>query len=178
MEDLTIRFHYAAGNIFNHLDDKSINQCRLVCRSWRDCIDGLRFYWMRIIKKFTEFYNPEKISLKYNIALKNAPLYITRELAHAYHEFYKVNPKNKGTTPIHVSAWNGNSESVKYILRHMDSKRMPLNPADSSEWTPLHWGAFSKYSIVSLKKLFALMRKHQKMKIFYFFQMDITNVSN
>ena len=71
-----------------------------------------------------------------------------RQLAHAYHEFFRVNPKNKGSTPLHASAWIGNEVVVKHILNKMDGRKMSYNPKDTTEWTPLHWAAFNGHDSI------------------------------
>ena len=89
---------------------------------------GVNYYYIKTVKYF--------------------PLYIMRQLAHAYHEFFRVNPKNKGSTPLHASAWIGNEVVVKHILNKMDGRKMSYNPKDTTEWTPLHWAAFNGHDSI------------------------------
>ena len=51
-----ITFPYVSELIFNQLDTKTICNCRVVCRSWRECIDEQRFLWARMFPKYIKIY--------------------------------------------------------------------------------------------------------------------------
>ena len=50
IDELTLRFPQISELIFNQLlDDQNLVKCRLVCKSWKEYIDGQKFIWFRII---------------------------------------------------------------------------------------------------------------------------------
>ena len=108
-------------------------------------VKGVNYYYIKTVKYF--------------------PLYIMRQLAHAYHEFFRVNPKNKGSTPLHASAWIGNEVVVKHILNKMDGRKMSYNPKDSTEWTPLHWAAFNGHDSICGMIMAKVKRKNPQNKL-------------
>ena len=49
MENLIARFQHIAQGIFEHLDNKSLVNCREVASSWQKYIDSKNLPWMRIV---------------------------------------------------------------------------------------------------------------------------------
>ena len=44
------RFLHIAEQIFEHLDNKSLKNCREVAKSWQECIDDRNILWIRIVE--------------------------------------------------------------------------------------------------------------------------------
>ena len=49
MEVFIQRFHHIASQIFNHLDKKSIRNCRQVAKLWKNCIDDKKLSWIHMV---------------------------------------------------------------------------------------------------------------------------------
>ena len=45
------RFSHIAEQIFAHLDNKSLSNCREIAKSWQECIDGRNIFWPKIVQK-------------------------------------------------------------------------------------------------------------------------------
>ena len=43
------RFLHIAEQIFEHLDNKSLKNCRKVSKSWQNCIDNRNILWNKIV---------------------------------------------------------------------------------------------------------------------------------
>ena len=52
METVLLRFPHLGQQIFNSLNNKSLQKSKRVSRSLHDFIDGQKFLWIRIIKKY------------------------------------------------------------------------------------------------------------------------------
>ena len=52
MEEVLLRFHYIGDEIFYSLDEKSLENCKKVCRTWKNFIanPNKKFIWIQIIK--------------------------------------------------------------------------------------------------------------------------------
>ena len=61
MEEVLLRFPQIGENIFEFLDEKSLENGRKVCKSWKNFIESpnQKFRWIKIIKK-----HEEEITLK------------------------------------------------------------------------------------------------------------------
>ena len=52
MEDLLLRFPHISEEIFGNLNDKSLVECREVCKSWCNSVDDKQC-WVRLIRNYT-----------------------------------------------------------------------------------------------------------------------------
>ena len=77
MEDVIQRFPNISQQIFENLDVESLVLCREVCQAWKSCIDGEKFYWIRIMMKNLP-YLEEKFLM---ILFRNTYLDIVKNLA-------------------------------------------------------------------------------------------------
>ena len=77
MEDVTKRFFNISRQIFENLDDESLVLCREVCKTWKSCIDGEKFYWIRIIMKNLPYLEEKFL----RILFRNIDLDIVKNLA-------------------------------------------------------------------------------------------------
>ena len=55
METLILGYDHIALQIFGELDDKSLGNCRLVCKSWKQCIDNVKSFWICLHQRFKNF---------------------------------------------------------------------------------------------------------------------------
>ena len=53
MEEVVLRFPQIGEEIFDSLDEKSLQNCREVCRTWKNFIEdpNHKLLWIQIIKK-------------------------------------------------------------------------------------------------------------------------------
>ena len=54
MEEIFARFPKLGKGILNNLDDENLVKCKEVKRSWHSFMDGEKFYWRRVIKKYID----------------------------------------------------------------------------------------------------------------------------
>ena len=54
MEEVLLRFAHLGEDIFYSLDDKSLANCRKICKTWKSFIENQKVLWIRIIKKQDE----------------------------------------------------------------------------------------------------------------------------
>ena len=111
MEDVTQRFPNISRQIFENLDDESLVLCREVCKTWKSCIDGEKFYWIRIIMKYLQ-YSGEK-SLR--ILFRNNDLDIVKNLAEKTIEHFHSEYCSEDITLLHIIVDNGDAENLKII---------------------------------------------------------------
>ena len=74
MEEILQRFSHLGETIFDLLDEKYLNFCKKVSRSWKNFIDdpNKKFHWIQIIKEherniyIKRFLRTEQINLKWS----------------------------------------------------------------------------------------------------------------
>ena len=56
MEEVLLRFHHIAEEIFDSLDGRSLKNCKKACRTWKNfiCDPNQKFMWIQIIKAHEE----------------------------------------------------------------------------------------------------------------------------
>ena len=54
MDEILTRFPKLGEGILNNLNNENLVKCREVKRSWRRRMDGEKFYWRRVIKKYID----------------------------------------------------------------------------------------------------------------------------
>ena len=57
MEEIILRFPNIGRDIFDSLNNKSLNRCKKSSRLWREFIDDQKFTWIRIIQKYVRLSN-------------------------------------------------------------------------------------------------------------------------
>ena len=55
---------HVALNIFKNLDPKSLGNCRLVSKQWKDCIDEVKWWWLDQLSNYTD--SLKRLKLKFN----------------------------------------------------------------------------------------------------------------
>ena len=68
IETVIFRYEHIAWQIFDELDDKNLGNCRLVCKSWKECIDNGKSFWICLHQRFKnlpilEIWDDEKHSI-------------------------------------------------------------------------------------------------------------------
>ena len=55
METLILGYEHIAWQIFGELDDETLGNCRLVSKSWKQCIDNGKSFWICLHQRFKNF---------------------------------------------------------------------------------------------------------------------------
>ena len=109
-----MRFPHLSEMIFDHLDNQSLANCKVVGKIWRIYIEEQKFYGIRIIKQTVKKFH--KLSKSWFEVFKKGNTGTIMELRNCFDQFEKArkqNPNivyefNKEITPLHVSACAGN----------------------------------------------------------------------
>ena len=123
---------HLAEAIFEHLDDKSLANCRLVNKNWSKTITDLKCYQVR------------KLSRKTGLVFK--PM-ATKEVLLLLEEYTSVartmltldfvNHVARGYTPLHYYAQKQDFKNFRRVFDIVQTR----NPKDNLGWTPLHIAA-------------------------------------
>ena len=107
--------------VFKDLDDQSLINSREANREMKQCLNNERFYWIRIINKFSKNFEGHKESWK--DVINKASIQITKKLAIATQEYLK-NSHGFDVAPHHVAVEKGSTGLCEYII----SKTQEKNP--------------------------------------------------
>ena len=136
METLFLRFPHLSEAIFDHLENKSIVNCKYINNPWWGYIGSLKLMKIRIIEKSLEAMNVNQMSWKR--ILKKANMEILEELKLAVNQFYLFyGKKHFRLTPTHIAANRDNISLFEFVFRLADLK----NPKTDCGLTPLHFAA-------------------------------------
>ena len=122
MEVLIQRFHHIASQIFNHLDKKSIRNCRQAAKLWKNFIDDKKLSWIHMV------------NIPY--ILENGETYLHMAAQRGQFEVFKmiiegeevINTKNKrGITPIHYACAIGHFKIVNTFIQKLLELNIKLN---------------------------------------------------
>ena len=78
-EIFCLRFPIASGHIFKIIDDQSLADCKGLSRTLRKFLDDEKFYWIRIIDTYKEYF--EGFEEAWREILYQSPLYMVKQLA-------------------------------------------------------------------------------------------------
>ena len=136
---------HLALHIWSHLDVvPDLNQCRLVCKSWRSLIDGSKMYWKKRLrfpnstKKNQVLRNYSDFRMATNAILQCKKLPKIKRFVYLFEKYLRQNiqpshfskmvPKY---SPIHWYAKNGRTAEVMFFLKLLPS----LNEFDTTGQT-------------------------------------------
>ena len=163
MEILTMRFSHLSEMIFDHLDNHSLANCKIVSKSWSIYIGVQKFYGIRIIKETVKKFH--RLSQPWFEVFKKANTENIMELKNCFHPFYDVRKQkqhgvfrdsvfrdrvfkcNKEVTPLHVSAGAGNILLYKSIHEFAKNKQ----PKTEDGFEPI---------------IYAINKTHEEMAVF------------
>ena len=135
MEILTARFPHLSEMIFDHLDNRSLDNCKVVSKTWSIYIEEQKFYGIRVIKKivFKNFWGFghekfHKLSKPWFEVLKKGSTDLIMQLRKCFDQFegrllLETVYINREVTPLHVSAGAGNILLYESILRIAKNKQ-------------------------------------------------------
>ena len=128
METLNLRFPHLSEMIFDHLDNQSLSNCKIVCKTWSIYIGEQKFYGIRNIKETVKKFH--KLSKPWFEVFKKANTEIIMELRNFLNQLYEklrnnltpcVLRINKEVTPLHICAGAGNIllyEAIHKIVKN------------------------------------------------------------
>ena len=117
--------------IFSYLDNQSLCQSRLVCKSWQNFISndgGSRIYWRRILKKYWHKSLPWVKAVKdWKYVLQDVYFKHDTDVIKNFVQIYKkyfpapilsayrpgLSPKDYGVSPLHQAVYAGDFDSVR-----------------------------------------------------------------
>ena len=104
MEDFFSRFPHLSDKIFANIDHASIEECRLVSKSWKSYLDHSKPIQIRLIQKNVDSFCCVEESWKDILKKSNSD--IIEELFCAVKELYGAKPKNQychlGKSPVNL----------------------------------------------------------------------------
>ena len=104
LEVLCLRFPAILRKIFRIMDDQSLAECKGINKIMKKFFDEERFYWIRVIQKYSK--NLEEFSKSWNRVIQKTQTEVLKELANASHHFFQFRSSRyeKQWSPLHVSA--------------------------------------------------------------------------
>ena len=159
MEEVNLRFQHISEQIFCCLDNKSLANCKEVCRSWNNFLDGQKFLHARIIlETVTKVHKVEKSWFKvFKKSNTKIILDLRTAVEHLYHgsgiftsykeqmyclEVFKMTPgPNQFVSPLHVAAAFGQLTLFNEILQRVENKF----PIDGLGRSMLHYAAINDH---------------------------------
>ena len=118
MEEVIQRFPNISRQIFKNLDNESLVLCREVCKTWKNCIDREKFYWIRILMKYLQ-YSKEK---PLRILFCNNNLEIVKNLAEKTIEHCHSEYCSEDITLLHIIVSNGDAGNLKLVKKILHGK--------------------------------------------------------
>ena len=88
MENLCKRFPHLAAQVFDQVDDESLNNCKEINRGVLEHLDSERFFWIRIIKKYQR--KLKDFPQLWKPVIEKTPVEIVKQIAIAVSRFFKL----------------------------------------------------------------------------------------
>ena len=121
MDLLCKRFPLLNKMILSNLNNQSLIRSKKVSREITRCLNKQRFYWIRLIKKFSKKFEGHEES--WREALNKIPVAMIKQLASAVLKFFKIYTHEK-LAPLHYAVASGNLQLSEYLI----SKTKQKNP--------------------------------------------------
>lgn len=119
---------HLATQIFAYLDNESLLQSQLVCKSWLNFLQNQRFFWKRKLRaksgKVSEL-NQDWQKLVSNIEKKGSVEDILSLIS--IMEKFKGSCLHFGITPLHQAIFSGDLELISFILPHFNDPLQTRN---------------------------------------------------
>ena len=128
------RFSHISEQIFVHLDNESLKNCRKVSKTWQECIDDTNVFWNKFVKN--KDYNKS-----FQSSCKNGHSNIAKMLLQKSAKIeIELNAKDRyGLTAFHLACRNGHSKIVEILIQASPEFNIELNAKDRYGWTAFHW---------------------------------------
>ena len=127
------RFPHISEQIFDHLDIKSLENCREVSKSWQNSIDNRNLLWNKIIKD-AGGNKAFQLACKNGVS-KMAELVIQKsaklEVDFNAQTPFKMSLKTYGLTPFQLACYNGHLEVAEILIQKSVELNVDLNTKGS-----------------------------------------------
>ena len=121
--------------ILNNVDNKSLANFRRASRESSNFLDNERFYWIRIITKYSETF--EEFQESWNKVIKKTPVGFLKNLAIDVHSFFKRISTTEQWHPLFIGAERGSLP----LCEHVVERTGDVNPKQNDGFTPLGFAA-------------------------------------
>ena len=110
------RFPIVGQVVLNNLKDQCLVRSKETNRGINNFLENERFYWIRILKKYSGNFTGFEES--WNHVIKNAPIAIIQQLALAVQDFFQTKSKLKinKVSPFLIAVAKGKLELCEYVL--------------------------------------------------------------
>ena len=131
------RFLHISEKIFENLDIKSLKNCRVVSKSWQECIDNRdNILWNKIAKN-------EDANKAFQLACKKGHSKVAKVLIQKSAEFkIDLNAKNQlfsaGRTAFHFACMGGHSDIAEMLMQKSAEFNIDLDAKDKDGMTAFH----------------------------------------
>ena len=121
MDVISKRFPLVIKRILKNLDNQSLNRSMEASREFSKILGNQRFYWFRLIKKYSKYFQGFEES--WINAINKIPANILKQLAIAVEKFFKAYPFEQiRVTPLHIGAVEGNLQLSQYLIAKLKDK--------------------------------------------------------
>ena len=135
MEEVPLRFPHIGEQIFEILDNKTLANCKKVCRYWNTFIEDQKFHWIRIIEEHDEKSLSVIIGSKLNISKKRKLFRkIRMKDIRKFAKKLILEEKSTRNSSLHIAAKTGEFAIFDIMLK---VQRFG-NPKNWMGETPLH----------------------------------------
>ena len=114
MENLCKRFPHLAAQVFDQVDDQSLNNCKEINRGVLEHLDNERFFWIKIIKKYEQ--KLKDFPRLWKPVIDKTPVETVKQIAIAVSRFFQL--------PRPYSFYQGNRD---YKNSNTDDNGNPLD---------------------------------------------------
>ena len=127
------RFSHISEKIFENLDIKSLKNCRVVSKSWQECIDNRDILWIKIAKN-------EDGNTAFQLACKKGHSKVAKARIQKSAELnIDLNAKNQhGRTAFHYVCKEGHSDIAEMLMQKSAEFNINLNVKDDEGITAFH----------------------------------------
>ena len=135
MEVFIQRMSHVADQIFEHLDNKTLVNCKEVSKPWQIYIEKKNFSWIRIV-------DIPRVEIG-EFLIKNAVLHIAAETGQS--KIFKMILENEGgknpmcnqnfITPFHLVCESGNFKIAKFLIDRFSELEIDLDSKAFSDLT-------------------------------------------
>ena len=135
MENLCKRFPHLAAQVFDQVDDQSLNNCKEMNRGVLEHLDNERFFWIRIIKKYQK--RLKDFPKLWKPVIDKIPVETVKQIAIAVSEFFQLphlysvyadwplsGDRRKQWSLIAISANHGDLVLLQFIVNKIKLKNV------------------------------------------------------
>ena len=143
MEVFLTRFQHIAKETFEQLDEKSLNNCREVSKSWKKSIDDMKLTWIKILSIPR---NQTDGGTYLHLAAKTGQ---TKMFEMTLQNEQDTNPINKnGKTPFHLVCQHGHFDVAKMLIQNSIELNLEVNVKEFGKFgrTAFHYACSNGHS--------------------------------